>query len=363
LTVHGMSNERPRVSIIIPCFNYARYIGAAIESAIAQTYENVEVIVIDDGSTDNSADVIGRYSTRVRVITQENRGMVPSWHIGFAASSGQIVCYLDADDLLEPDAAMSVATRWTKGCAKVQFDLRLIDADGRDLNRRFCHFTEDYDAARVRTVFRRSGTYRWPVTAGNAYSRWFLEKQFPLQVTIAPEGLLNTVAPLYGEIETIPRALGAYRLHGRNSWSSTGDDALRLPARIAHRVLEVSELERQAEARGIALPHGNVLDHELPFINYRMLAWQLGLGYPGKEYDSPVRLLRAAFRTIRDERYAPSFAIAHGAWFATLFMAPQTVARGMFFVRYKRVELGRHAKRSARAAGRILGVELPGVGS
>ena len=65
------------VSIVIPCYNQARFLGQAIESALAQTHKDVEVIVVNDGSTDNTAEVAGRYSSdpRVRLINQKNAGL------------------------------------------------------------------------------------------------------------------------------------------------------------------------------------------------------------------------------------------------------------------------------------------------
>ena len=96
-----MTNRSRRlVSIIIPCYNYARYLGEAIESALAQTYEPIEIIVVDDGSTDDSAEVASRYP--VIVIRQPNQGVCIAGNRGFAAAHGTFVLRLDADDRLAP---------------------------------------------------------------------------------------------------------------------------------------------------------------------------------------------------------------------------------------------------------------------
>ena len=172
---HASPAPRPLLSVVITCYNYARYVGTAIDSALAQTYPNVEVIVVDDGSTDPSADVIARYGERVRAIRQANQGSIPAYNRGFAESRGELVLFLDADDVAEPTLAQRVVDAWHDGCVKVQYDLKIIDAAGADLGRRFCHFDAGYDAAAVRRSFARSGTYLWPVTAGNVYARRFLE--------------------------------------------------------------------------------------------------------------------------------------------------------------------------------------------
>lgn len=90
------------VSIIIPCFNAERWIAEAIDSALKQTYPQVEVIVIDDGSTDGSLDIIKRYENKIRWESKENQGGNYARNRGFSLSTGSYIQYLDADDYLLP---------------------------------------------------------------------------------------------------------------------------------------------------------------------------------------------------------------------------------------------------------------------
>lgn len=94
------SDGPPLVSIIIPCWNAERYVSEAIESALAQTYPNVEVIVIDDGSTDGSLEVIKLFGDRIRWETGPNRGGCAARNSGVRLSSGEFIQFLDADDFL-----------------------------------------------------------------------------------------------------------------------------------------------------------------------------------------------------------------------------------------------------------------------
>lgn len=94
--------ETPLVSILIPCYNAERWVGEAIESALAQTYAHTEVIVVDDGSTDGSWKVIQSYGNRVRAETGENRGGNPTRNRLLELSKGEWLQYLDADDYLKP---------------------------------------------------------------------------------------------------------------------------------------------------------------------------------------------------------------------------------------------------------------------
>jgi glycosyltransferase involved in cell wall biosynthesis len=91
-----------RASLIIPTFNHARFLGAAIDSALAQTLGAVDVIVVDDGSTDDTPAVLARYAGRVRVLRQPNRGLSSARNAGLAAARGTYVAFLDADDVMAP---------------------------------------------------------------------------------------------------------------------------------------------------------------------------------------------------------------------------------------------------------------------
>ena len=91
-----------RASLIIPTFNHARVLGAAIDSALAQTLGAVDVIVVDDGSTDDTPAVLARYAGRVRVLRQPNRGLSSARNAGLAAARGTFVAFLDADDVMAP---------------------------------------------------------------------------------------------------------------------------------------------------------------------------------------------------------------------------------------------------------------------
>ncbi len=89
-------------SVVIPTFNHARYLPPALDSALAQTLPAVEFVVVDDGSTDDTPEVLARYAGRIRVVRQPNRGLPAARNAGVAASRGEYVAFLDADDVLAP---------------------------------------------------------------------------------------------------------------------------------------------------------------------------------------------------------------------------------------------------------------------
>lgn len=102
----------PLVSVLIPCYNAAPYVGATLQSVLAQTWRPLEVIVVDDGSTDASAEIVASFAQHgVKLIRQANRGQTAALNTALAAATGQYIQYLDADDLIDPSKIELQMTR------------------------------------------------------------------------------------------------------------------------------------------------------------------------------------------------------------------------------------------------------------
>jgi glycosyltransferase involved in cell wall biosynthesis len=124
-------NEAGLVSVVIPTYNYAHFIGEAIESVRAQTYRNFEIIVVDDGSTDETEQVVSGFP-RVRYLRQQNQGIAGARNTGLRASRGEMLVFLDADDRLLPDAlevGINCLTAHTD-CAFVSGHWEFMTSDG-----------------------------------------------------------------------------------------------------------------------------------------------------------------------------------------------------------------------------------------
>ena len=92
----------PLVSVIIPTYNRGRVVGEAVDSVLAQAYSNYELIVVDDGSTDNTASILKAYGRRIHVLRQQNRGVSAARNTGIRSAAGDLIAFLDSDDLWLP---------------------------------------------------------------------------------------------------------------------------------------------------------------------------------------------------------------------------------------------------------------------
>lgn len=131
-----MIQMRPLVSVVIPNFNYGQYLGQAIESVLAQGYRPLDVVVVDDGSTDHSRDVLRRYEGRLRVIGQPRQGVSVARNRGVRESRGELVAFLDADDVWLPGKLERQVERLRvePALGLVHCAAQLIDAAGRILS-------------------------------------------------------------------------------------------------------------------------------------------------------------------------------------------------------------------------------------
>lgn len=110
-----MMFQEPSFSIIIANYNYEKYVGDAIESALMQDWPSKEIIVVDDGSTDRSVEIIKGFGNKVLSFFTKNKGQREANNFGFSMSSGKIIIFLDSDDMLLQGALRKIASVWQKG--------------------------------------------------------------------------------------------------------------------------------------------------------------------------------------------------------------------------------------------------------
>lgn len=235
--------SKVKVSIVVNNYNYERFLGAAIESALDQTHPNCEVIVVDDGSTDGSRDVISRYPA-VKTVFKENGGQASAFNAGFRASQGDVVIFLDADDTLKPHAAETVAAAWRPDASHVNYAMEFIDADGRSTG----IYPESLRLAsgKVWEKILYEGMYSFMPTSGNAWSRSALEKIYPLPEAnwkISADLFLALAAARFGRVIAVNEVLASYRAHGANQhFHALGRTKAMWERIFRHRVLAYGDL-------------------------------------------------------------------------------------------------------------------------
>ncbi|CCE99620.1 glycosyl transferase, family 2 (plasmid) [Sinorhizobium fredii HH103] len=254
--MHSTQDHIP-VSIIIANYNYARFLRNAIDSALGQSHGEVEVIVVDDASTDDSAGVIASYGSRIKAcIRPENGGHGAAFNTGFAASRGAIVLFLDADDYLYPNAVSEIVARWDGEVAQMQFRLHIVDERQR-VKDVFPPPEVPFDSGDVTPQLMRRARYQTTVTSGLAFARSALESIMPVpeqEFRQGADGYLVTLIPLYGTVKSIDTCLGAYRMHGSNHSVFADKLGQRARWRVEHDFHRLHALSHQAEDVGLEVP-------------------------------------------------------------------------------------------------------------
>jgi hypothetical protein len=203
-----------RAAIVITTYNYARFLEGAIQSALSQRYAPTEVIVVDDGSTDETERILRSYERQVRVIRQPRGGQRAAYNAGIAHTQADVVLFLDADDMLLPEALERVMPLFTGAVAKVQFRLALIDSLGASLGGEIPRLMQDGDLS---ATVRAGRLCHSAPGSGNAYRVSTLRRLAPFPVCkrdrYGADFFAIHASALLGEVKNCSEVLGAYRVH------------------------------------------------------------------------------------------------------------------------------------------------------
>jgi hypothetical protein len=268
-------------------------------------------VVVDDGSTDDSPRVVDRYRGRVRAVFQGHRGQAQAMLAGLRASAGEVVLFLDSDDVLYPEALARLCARFHPGVAKVQARLDLIDSDGRRAGRRTPPMA--MPSGDLGSVVLRHGWYPAPPTSGNAFTRRALDTLLPVPDVYARLGAadgalavsdhyLSVLAALHGDVISLADPIGAYRLHRA---PPAGPALLAEIRRRIERAAVLSELvRRHGEARGA--PSSAALDLGTPNrVKERLLSLRLDPGGHPVPADTRWALVRGGLAAARSVPWSP----------------------------------------------------------
>jgi glycosyltransferase involved in cell wall biosynthesis len=267
--------ESPLVSVLIANYNYARYIGEAIESLQRQSYSNFEVVICDDGSSDDSCAVIQDYAaadSRITFHAKRNAGQASALNLAFSHCCGDIVCILDADDTFVATKIEAVVRTFLRSPQSgiVIHDLLIVDGDGRKKGEsRFSQ--EGYLGPEIPTL--RLGL-PMPQASGLSFRREVLEQIFPLpeeEFRSCADWAIAYAAAYLTNTSRIPEILARYRIHGSNLSGSTStapdlqEEAIARILSGMNRVLSFTDrfVQTRFNTSVAATQVRNVLEHRL----------------------------------------------------------------------------------------------------
>ncbi|EPE96498.1 glycosyltransferase family 2 protein [Rhizobium grahamii] len=240
-----------RLAVIIACWNYAEYVDEAIRSILDQKRNDCELIVVDDGSTDGSWDIIQRHPVRAYKIS--NCGQRAACSFGVSKTSAPFVLFLDADDALAPGSLATILRELDDNVAKLQFPLVRTDRNGVVIGDPVPNLGRFRDTGALAQLVLKNGTYASPPTSGNVFRRDLCAILNDATYDRAVDGVLLFAAPFFGDIVSLSTPLGRYRVHDRND-SGLGRplDAQILRREISRFADRMSHLRRLIEPIGKA---------------------------------------------------------------------------------------------------------------
>ena len=210
--------SEPLVTVLIDTYNYGRFIEAAIDSVLAQDFdlERVEILVVDDGSTDDTRERVGKYGERVRYLRKENGGQASTLNLGFARARGEIVATLDADDYFLPGKLRRVVEEFGRrpdAGMVYHARLNLRGETGEFVTPEFAEVS-GFVAGDAAELLK----YDLYPTSCLAFRRGVVGRLLPIPevLRIQADGFLVLLMPLVAEVVAVSEPLAVYRLHGGN---------------------------------------------------------------------------------------------------------------------------------------------------
>ncbi len=327
----------PLLTVLIPNYNYARYLPAALDSAVALDYAPKEIIVVDDGSTDDSRAILRDYESRglIKTLFKDNGGQPAALNEGFKLARGELMYVLDSDDVVSPHMMQRVMSVWRAGISKVQFCLQSIDENGDRIGNVFPNFPPGVTPAMLRRAVVETGEYQSPPTSGNVYSKAYLDRLFPLDPARFrySDGPMNAVAPLYGDVEAMPEALAQYRMHDNNQWGRREFDPTVYTRAVAHNLALDEFIAEHARALGVAF-RPRLSEHAPWAMQYRMASIKLGPErHPVAE--SAAHVLKLAVSSVLESAtLSPAQKVTLIPWFVLMGIAPRPLAAELAKLRF-----------------------------
>jgi glycosyltransferase involved in cell wall biosynthesis len=335
-------NEMLGVSIIVLNYNYGCFLADAIDSALNQSHPLCEVIVVDDGSTDDSRAVIARYGDRIQsVLRKTNDGQIPALKDAWPLARYPILIFLDADDVLFPYAAATVAKRWTARTMKTQSPVIRMDKAGRQIGTLIPKYPPNLNTETLRRMLLRTGCCFLSPSSGNAYSRDLLEAVardggFELESPreFCMDVIMECNAPFYGEVVTIYEPLAYYRIHDSNDNMYHVLNKARFDKLYRYITVKLDYFAGRCRTWGWAFDPSAACNRSIWGLECRLICGKLASS--GDPLEEPV--WRTLARALRAYINAGELSVLHriisASWFISVALSPRAVATRLIALRF-----------------------------
>ena len=324
------------VTISISSHNYARFLNDAIDSALNQDHDHVQVIVVDDGSTDGSVEVARGYGDRILLVAQENAGQGSVFNVTMDHALGEVIMFLDADDVLEPGIASRVVEIFDTepDVVKVQFRLAVLNAQGEPTGAVKPPRDGLLGNGDLRLRVMQTRNYAWTPTSANAFSAETLKTILPMpaeKYVTGADAYLAEIVPIFGVVRSIGDIGVGYRIHGENVSISNG---VAVTAEWARRRLESigycrTQVLRFAPIAGLDPRDCTPIEdlYAPAAITARLVSLRLDPERHPIKGDKALGLAWMGVRSLKNLDDVPFKSRAkRAAWFAAVGCAPQAVA-------------------------------------
>ncbi|MEN8443452.1 MAG: glycosyltransferase [Cyanobacteria bacterium J06555_13] len=321
--------SHPLVSIIINNYNYEAFLSDAIDSALSQTYDNVEVIVVDDGSTDGSREIIKGYGDRITPIFQANAKQGAAFNNGFAHSKGDIILFLDSDDYLFEKALEKIVEVWTPEVSKVHYRLQIVDTQGNSQGPCYPPRNLSLASGEVWKELFEKGAYTGVSTSGNAISRHALAQVSPIPeiYKLTSDDYLSTLIPFYGEVIAIEQPLAAYRIHTSNQWALVTVSGDRFHRFVHHHNQSQNLIVMQSKKMNYTLPD-DLEERNAGYVWCRLSSLRLGPNKHPKEKDTSLKLMYWGIRSLwKYSDFNIKKRLIYSIWFVWVAIMPLPLAK------------------------------------
>lgn len=320
-----------KLSVVVNNYNYERFVREAIDSALDQSAVDVEVVVVDDGSTDGSRLVIESYGTLITPVYRSNGGQGAALSQAFESVTGDIVIFLDADDTLLPGIAERVvqAFEHEPDLARVQWPLQTVDALGRP-NGPVVPSPSMMPSGDLRQHIVRYRTHVWPATSGNAFSRRFLARLMPVppECRLGTDLYLAETSALLGPVQSLLEPGGTYRVHGSNIWTRDYVDLSYLHQKIEWTNRNHIHVKRIASEVGVACPADARVALDVAFLCQRLASLRLDATTHPMIDDRRLALTARGLRAASAHpHHTRSHKVKRIAWLLGTGLGPSRLAR------------------------------------